>query len=104
MNFGLSDLTLEKIKNVLVQFPEVEQASIFGSRAKGNNKNGSDIDIAIYGDEVTESIALDINVILNEEKPFPYYFDIVCYPSLKNVELKYHIDRVGKIFYKKQSA
>jgi uncharacterized protein len=102
MNFGLNENTIDQIKNVFLEFPEVEKAEIFGSRAKGNYRNGSDIDIAIFGNSVSENIALDISGILNERKPLPYYFDIISYPTLKNADLKDHIDRVGLSFYTKQ--
>ena len=41
MNFGLEQRDIDNIQNALVQFPEIEQALIFGSRAKGNSKPGS---------------------------------------------------------------
>ena len=44
---------LDTICKYLSKYPEIDKASIFGSRAKGNYKNGSDIDIALYGKKIT---------------------------------------------------
>src|SRR2546423_9009723 len=96
-SFGLSEKTLTTILQVIQKFPQVQEAIVFGSRAKGNAKRGSDIDIALKGNESTDSIAWEINSILNEREPLPYFFDVVNYSTIKNPELKNHIDRVGKI-------
>nr|WP_275541132.1 nucleotidyltransferase domain-containing protein [Clostridium tetani] len=80
-------------------FDEIEKAYIFGSRAKGNYKPESDIDIAIYGENINLDILLKLNSILEEKSPMPYFFDIVDYSHLKHKELKEHIDRVGKVIF-----
>ncbi|MDD4191775.1 MAG: nucleotidyltransferase domain-containing protein [Mangrovibacterium sp.] len=97
--FGLKNKDIEDITNVLRNFPEVEQAIIFGSRAKGNYKNGSDVDIAIKGEKASYKIALQISGILNEDTVMPYRFDVLNYGDLKNKELTAHINRVGKRLY-----
>lgn len=99
MNFGLRESDLEYIVNVISRFDEIEKASIFGSRAKGNYKPGSDIDIAIYGENISFDILSKLNSILEEKSPMPYFFDIVDYSHLKHRELKEHIDRVGKVIF-----
>ena len=47
MKFGLKDITIQKIQQVLAAFPQVEEAILYGSRAKGNYKDGSDIDLTL---------------------------------------------------------
>ena len=54
--FGLKPKIIEDIKNILKKYPEVEKAVIFGSRARGNYRKGSDIDITLFGDKLTNSI------------------------------------------------
>ncbi|WP_414646601.1 nucleotidyltransferase domain-containing protein [Clostridium tetani] len=54
-------------------FDEIEKAYIFGSRAKGNYKPGSDIDIAIYGENINLDILSKLNSILEEKSPMPYF-------------------------------
>ncbi|MBP9743127.1 MAG: nucleotidyltransferase domain-containing protein [Burkholderiales bacterium] len=96
--FGLKNGDLAIIIQVLRQYPEIETAIIFGSRAKGNYKNGSDIDIALKGNISFRTIA-DCKFMLDEETILPYRFDLLDYNTLKNEELKAHIDRVGVVFY-----
>ena len=103
MSFGLRPDDVEYIISSLSKFSEIEKASVFGSRAKGNNKPGSDVDIAIYGDKVTFDTVSRLHAILEEESPMPYYFDIVDFFHITHESLKDHIDRVGKIIYTKKN-
>lgn len=97
--FGLEEHDVSTIKNILKEYPEVLEAYIFGSRAKGNFKLGSDVDIAVKGNNISFRTISSINSKLNEETPLPYHFDILNYNSLTNLELLNHIDRMGKKFY-----
>jgi predicted nucleotidyltransferase len=93
--FGLPETVLKKIVDSLKEYPKITWAKIYGSRAKGNYRTGSDIDLAISS-EVDISGKLLSTL---EELPTPYLFDVTHYESLRNEELKSHIDRVGKIIY-----
>lgn len=95
MKFGLIDRDLEYIVLMISKFPEITKAVIFGSRAKGNFKPGSDIDIAIYGEKINFDTISNLHYQLEEESPMPYMFDIVDYTHSKNLEIKEHIERVG---------
>ncbi len=97
--FGLLERDIVYIKKAISQFNEIEKVIIFGSRAIGNYKKGSDIDLAIIGKRVTRKTILRLNEDLNEVYPLPYFFDIVHYNSLSNEELKSHIDTQGKLIY-----
>ncbi len=97
--FGISDKSYHLIVNSFLKYPEVESVIVFGSRAKGNFKTGSDIDLAIKGENCTPQTAFNLSAFLNEELPVPYHIDIVYYNDLDNKDLKEHIDRVGKLFY-----
>ncbi len=99
MNYGLKNSDLEYIINSIGRFPEIKKAVIFGSRAKGNYKPGSDIDIAIYGENITFKIVAKLHSVLEDESPMPYFFDIVDITHLENKEVKEHVERVGKIIY-----
>jgi predicted nucleotidyltransferase len=99
-SFGLTKEDLSKIIQVLKAFPEVQRGVIFGSRALGTYKRGSDIDIALFGKNLN-SIITRISYELNEELVLPYFFDLVDYNSISNQQLKEHIDRVGLLFYQK---
>ena len=100
-SFGLTQDSLEQIIQILQAFPAVEKAVIFGSRAKGTNKRGSDVDIALIGSNL-EPYVTQISYRLNEESLLPYFFDVVDYASITHQALKEHIDRVGMLFYERE--
>lgn len=100
MNYGLKNRDLEYILEALGKIIGIEEAIIFGSRAIGNYKSGSDVDIAIKGQKVTHSIVSTLSYKMNEEYPLPYFFDIVHYEKIKEQKLIDHIDQVGKTIYK----
>ena len=85
--------------NAFAAFPQIERVVIFGSRAKGNFRQGSDIDLAIFGKDCSPGIAMDLHSKLNENTPIPYFVDVVDYNSLQQPGLKEHINRVGKVMY-----
>lgn len=101
IDFGLKPGDLQTICSVLEKENRIEQALIFGSRAKGNYKTGSDVDIALKGERLTTEAVTEISYQLNEETILPYKFDVLNYHSIKEPALVSHIDRVGKIFYDK---
>lgn len=101
MTFGLPTRSKNLILESLAKWPEIERASIFGSRAMGNFKHGSDVDLVIYGARITEAIRSHLSVNLNEELPLPYFFDVLHYESVENTELKAHLDSIGKEFYRR---
>lgn len=99
MKFGLTEKTYELLIKTLNSYNEIEKVCVFGSRAIGNYKNGSDVDVCIYGKSVTERTISKLNIELNENLPIPYYFDIIYYDNIENNGLKEHIDKEGKILY-----
>lgn len=99
--FGLLDTDMEAIVSVLNRQPKVNEAIIFGSRAKGNFKNGSDVDIALKGKDLDFDTISRISYLLNEETNMPYKFDVLNYHSTDEPTLIDHIDRVGIEFYRR---
>jgi predicted nucleotidyltransferase len=98
--YGLENHIISAIQRVLRKYPAVEKAVIYGSRAKGNYRPGSDIDITLYGQ------ALDLTtlqLIENEldDLLLPYKIDLSLHKQISNPELRAHIDRVGILFYEK---
>ena len=94
MNPQLKDFELELILKVIMDYKEVEQAILFGSRATGKAKPNSDIDICLKGINVTSRIQNSISSIL-DELPLPYFFDIINFQTLTNERLKKHISEQG---------
>jgi uncharacterized protein len=99
---GLNEQEISNIVKASEELPEIEEVIIFGSRAKGNFKKASDIDLAIRGKSVTDIIVRRLSTRLNEELPMPYFFDVVNFDSIRNSDLLDHIKRVGQVIYRKQ--
>ena len=103
-NYGISNPSFELFLKIIAEFKDIDYAVIFGSRAKGNYKKGSDVDIAIYGENLQKVTAINLNAKLNESAPIPYFIDVVDPQYIENQDLINHIDRVGIIFYKKMAV
>ncbi|GAB1855639.1 nucleotidyltransferase domain-containing protein [Flavobacteriaceae bacterium MHTCC 0001] len=101
MKYGLSNTSIEKILEVFRANSEIKEAIIFGSRAKGNYYEGSDIDITLKGEQLTFDKLLRVESQL-EDKYLPYKFDLSIFKNINNKELIEHINRVGKIFYNRK--
>lgn len=95
MNFGLPEKSYQLMLTALRQFPEIERVEIFGSRAMGNYKPGSDVDLVLKGDRVTAHTTMELSRRLNEQLPLPYHFDVVNYHDITESALKKHIDDYG---------
>ena len=100
MRYGLKEQTIESICTVLVRHPAVKKVVLYGSRAKGNFKPGSDIDLTLFGPSLTSR---DLTVIADEldDLLLPYKIDLSLYAHLDHEELRNHIDRVGVVFYRR---
>ncbi len=99
--FGLSEATIQKTCGVFAKYPQVKKAVLYGSRAKGNYKKGSDIDLTLIGGndltlEVLYRILDEIDDLL-----LPYTFDISIFEQISDPDVVDHIQRVGIIFYEK---
>jgi len=97
---GLTDPDYLKIVSVFRQFPELEEAILYGSRAKGNYQPYSDIDITLKGQNLNLDIQHKITLAL-DDLYLPYNFDLSILSVINNQDLLEHIGRVGVIFFKK---
>ncbi|MGR3219037.1 MAG: nucleotidyltransferase domain-containing protein [Candidatus Anammoxibacter sp.] len=100
MQYGLKEKTIREINIVFEKYKEVTEVVLYGSRAKGNFKSGSDIDFTLKGDKLNlqpvNRISTDLDELL-----LPYTFDISIYSHIDNADLVEHIGRVGVAFYMK---
>ncbi len=103
MKYGLSEAIVAKIWGVFARFPTIERAVLYGSRAKGNYKPGSDIDLTLYGKNLTISQLGDIAEEL-DDLLLPYMFDLSIFDQLGHSDLRDHIERVGQVFYEKEGV
>ncbi len=100
MRFGLPESAIARICAVFAAHPEIEKAVLYGSRAKGNFKPGSDIDLTLYGSGLTHALLLDLLVEL-DDLLLPWMIDLSLFASLNHPALQEHIERVGKVFYQR---
>lgn len=99
MKFGLSDDQLRQVQAILSKYPAITEAVVFGSRAMGNYKEASDVDVALKGD-VTLSMVADVKYELEEDTYLPFFFDIIAYGLIDAPKLKEHIDKYGVALYR----
>ncbi|MDA8160815.1 MAG: nucleotidyltransferase domain-containing protein [Desulfobacteraceae bacterium] len=101
--FGLPAAALTKIRQVLASHPAIEAAVIYGSRAKGNFRPGSDIDLTLLGDTLVDH---DLRRVIRDldDLLLPYAFDLSLYRQLDHPGLLAHINRAGQTLYRKEEA
>jgi len=90
---------ISKLVKVATVHREIEKMVIFGSRAMGNAKPGSDVDIALFGSKVTQQIVSAVRDYLEEETLLPYFFDVIYFEGIANISLKQHITEFGQVVY-----
>lgn len=98
--FGLNQRDMKTLLDILHKYSDVRDVFIFGSRAKGNFKHGSDIDLAIMNPGVSDAIIVALKRDFADSS-LPYFVDVVNDHSLQHNDLKNHIDRVGVPFYRR---
>lgn len=85
MKYGLNEQIIKQINSVFAHYPEVEQVILYGSRAKGTYKNGSDIDLTLKGNSldlaIINKISSDIDDLL-----LPYSVDISIFSQISNAD------------------
>jgi predicted nucleotidyltransferase len=101
--YGLSEKAADSIRSVFLQHPEIDQAILFGSRAKGNFKPGSDIDLALLGRNLTQRTVDRLYEEL-DDLPIPHEFSLVLSDQMTDPDVAAHIARVGVVFYEKEKA
>ncbi|MBU1185126.1 MAG: restriction endonuclease subunit S [Proteobacteria bacterium] len=100
MKYGLTETTVENICAVFARFPEIEKALLYGSRAKGNFKTGSDIDLTLCGEALTSDLCATIASEL-DDLMLPYTIDLSVFNELNHAKLREHIARVGVLLYER---
>ena len=96
--FGLSNKDIYLIKSIFEKYPQIHEVTIYGSRAKGNYKPYSDIDLTLVGHNLTQKLLYEIELCL-DDLMLPYVFDLNLRDKISNEDLLEHISRVGKVFY-----
>ncbi|AMQ56427.1 nucleotidyltransferase domain-containing protein [Algoriphagus sanaruensis] len=100
-NYGLKPETIVQIQGVLSGFPELEKAIIYGSRAMGNFRYNSDIDLTLIGKKLGLTELLRIENEL-DDLLLPYQIDLSLFHQIDNPELVNHIDKYGKTLFEQK--
>ena len=95
---GLSESTVAKLRRVFAAHSGVERVILYGSRAKGTQRKGSDIDMTIVGESFDTTALLRIETEL-DDLLLPYLIDLSLFHHVENAELIAHIERVGVTIY-----
>lgn len=100
---GLPEKTILAIQEVFKKQPKVQSAILYGSRAMGNYKKGSDIDLTLQGPELTLTDLLKLESEI-DQLLLPYKVDLSLHHQIENPDLLDHIQRMGKIFYRRSGS
>lgn len=99
--FGIDKSIIEDIVNIIKKYKEITRAVIFGSRARGDYKKASDIDIALFGDNLTNTINTKIFFEI-DELYMPYKVDLINFNTLgKENRIRENILKEGVEIYAK---
>lgn len=100
MKFGLKIQTIDAITEVFKRYPLVDRVVLYGSRAKGDFRANSDIDLTLIGENLDLTLLLKIETDL-DDLLLPYKIDLSLFRKIENKDLRDHINRVGIVFYEK---
>lgn len=96
-DIGLSNAELIFLFSVFRRYPKIGKVLVFGSRAKGNYRKNSDIDLAVTG--IQNNLELEAMAMELDELPLPYKFDVKSLSDIQNQALIDHINQVGISIY-----
>jgi uncharacterized protein len=97
--FGLGPAQLEEIMGVIASVDRVERAVVFGSRAMGTHKPGSDVDICVFGRELDAEAVSELSRRLNNETTTAFVIDVLGYAAIDSPSLRHHIDQEGVVIF-----
>jgi len=100
MMYGLKEGHIKSIQSVFANYSAISRVILYGSRAKGNYRDSSDIDLSLVGKDLDVSFLLKIENEL-DDLLLPYQIDLSVYHLIDNQDLTDHINRVGTVFYEK---
>ena len=99
LKYGLSERTLNTLDSIFRKYSGIKEVILYGSRAKGNYRAGSDIDITLKTTSVfcwNDLLRISSDF---DDSDMPYFVHVSIYDMLKNSDLTDHIDKVGKVLY-----
>ncbi len=101
MNSGLSELERANLQQVFARYPQVERVILYGSRARGDFKPGSDLDLTLYGSQLSQSMLSKIEAEI-DDLLLPYKIDLSIFADIDNENLKLNIQKQGVVFFSRR--
>lgn len=103
VRIGLNEAAFATLVSAVSKHAAIDRAIVYGSRAKGNFREGSDIDLTLDANNLCEQ---DFSSIWHEleESSLPYLIDLSKLQDLQNTDLLEHIHRVGIVIYERSKA
>lgn len=98
LQYGLRYDDIAVMQSVFKEYPQIEKAILYGSRAMGTYRNSSDIDLTLIGSSLSLTVLQKVEADL-DDLMLPYKIDLSIYSKIQNPDLLAHINRVGKVFY-----
>ena len=98
--YGLSDRSYKELIEIVASVPQIEEAVIYGSRARGDYWHASDIDLSLKGKSLNKQVLRVLNDKLYESH-IPYFFDTNIYSDIRNSTFKANVDRDGILFFQR---
>ena len=98
--YGLTDKSYHELLQILASIPEIEEALIFGSRARGDYWRASDVDLSIKGKDFDRHTLARLDDKLYNSH-IPQFFDTHIYANIQNPQFKASVDRDGKVLYRR---
>ena len=99
--YGLSDKEFDEMTAIFSKCKNLEKVILYGSRAKGNYKKFSDVDITLEGDNLTLADLFQIQDLLYESD-LPYMYDVSIFSKITNPDLIDHIKRRGVVIWERE--
>ncbi|MDP3559351.1 MAG: nucleotidyltransferase domain-containing protein [Legionellaceae bacterium] len=96
--FGLPPTAIQALQNIFKLHSKIEQVILYGSRAMGSYRTGSDIDLCLIAPTLTftEQLSLENKI---DDLLLPWKIDVSIRHKIDNPALLDHINRVGVVFY-----
>jgi predicted nucleotidyltransferase len=92
--FGLPQRTMNELHAIFKKYPQVEKVIIYGSRALGKERTGSDIDLTLLGSSLNWQDLEHVSGAIDDS-------DLSIFNQIDHPDLKDHIHRVGQLFYER---
>jgi len=95
--YGLDLASWLVILQEFIKYPQIQEILIFGSRAMGNFKSSSDIDLCIKGN-LSQDQMFSLQTAFSQGN-LPYQVDLLLYHEIQEPALREHIDHFGRSIY-----